>query len=318
MFKVLITGAFGNVGRSAVSACRYSGDDVTILEFDSPRNRKTGRILAAQWERSGPPPRIIYGDVRDSATVDVAVAGQDAVIHLAALIPPAADAKPELARSINVEGTRVLAEACMAEAAGGGRPPRFVLASSIAAYGDRVANPWIAVTDRLVASPGDAYAASKIEAEALVRGSGLPFCVLRLTYIVWRKKLRRDPLMFHMPLRTKIEVCHTEDTGRAFAAAAREDEALGRTFDIGGGESCRTTYREYLDSMLKLFGLGGIAFLPEEAFATEGFHCGWYADSDDAERVLRFRRKTLADYYGEVAEEAFWLRLGAAFAGPII
>ena len=314
--RVLVTGAFGNVGRSTLAALAKLGDEVTVLEAENPLTRKLAPLLARKlgFGRKPAYSSIIWGDLRDPLTAARAVPGHEAIIHLAALIPPRADRDPHLARAINVGGTANLIAAAKSAA---GQPPHLVLASSISAYGDRVRDFWIRSSDALKPSPGDAYGQSKVEAEALVRESGLPFSILRLTYIVWRKKLDPDPLLFHMPLDTKIEVCHTLDTGEAFAAAAHSEAALGRTLDIGGGESCRTDYRSYLRRMLSLFGLGG-AGLPDRAFATGGFHCGWYADSDEAETLLRFRTRSLEDYYGEVAEEARWLRLGAAFARPLI
>ncbi|MDA8409849.1 MAG: NAD(P)-dependent oxidoreductase [Treponema sp.] len=352
--KVLVTGAFGNVGRSTIKALAEGGITISVLETDTADNRRLAPRLSRRLGLPGSQAisATFFGDVRDPGLVARAVAGQDAIIHLAAIIPPEADRQPALARSINIEGTATLIEAARKQAvarggsgsgsgsvsvsgSGGGgggggsdggsdggaegpQLPRFVLASSIAAYGDRLRDFWIRTSDPLVPSPGDEYGQTKVEAEALVRASGLPFSILRLTYIVWRKKLRRDPLMFHMPLSTRIEICHTEDTGRAFAAAVVKDEALGRTFDIGGGESCRTNYRDYLDAMFRLFGLGGFGSVPEGAFATSGFHCGWFADSDEAEKVLGFRRKTLADYYVEVAEEAGWKRLAATLFRPLV
>lgn len=303
----LVTGAFGNVGRSTLQALRATGDRIVILEADTPVNHRLARELA-------PDCRVVFGDVRDPAKAAEAMDGADAVCHLAALIPPAADRAPELTVSINIGGTRNLLEVAARQP----RPPRFVLASSVAAYGDRILSPWISTTDPLVPNDDDVYGRTKVEAEALLRASGLPFCILRLSYIVWKKKLKRDPLMFHMPPSTRIEVCHTEDTGRAFAQAARLPEALGLTFDIGGGDSCRTTFRDYLDRMFRLFGLGSSHFLPDAAFARDGFHCGWFTDSDEAERVLRFRRKTIEDYYREVNEETRWLRPFTAVVAPAV
>ncbi len=305
--KTLVTGAFGNVGRSALSALFAAGDEITILEAPTEANRGLA-------ERLGKGCRVIFGDVRDPKSAELAIEGQDAVIHLAALIPPAADRDPALTTSINVGGTANLIAAAQRQA----RPPRLVLASSIAAYGDRLETPWISVTDSLGANHADSYAKSKIECERILRESGLPQAILRLSYIVWRKKLQRDPLMFHMPPSTKIEVCHTEDTGRAFSAAARLPAAEGRTFDIGGGVSCRTTFRDYLDRMFRLFGLGSSAFIPDAAFAKGGFHCGWFTDSDEAEKVLSFRRKTIEDYYAEVKEETRWLRPWARIIAPAL
>lgn len=193
-----------------------------------------------------------------------------------------------------------------------------MLASSIAAYGDRVRDYWIKAGDPLSPSPGDEYGRTKVEAEALLRDSGLPFVVLRLAAIMWRKKLDPDPLLFSMPLGTKLEICHTEDTGRAFAQAARREEALGRTLNVGGGPSCRTDYRSFLDRMFGMIGLGGVSRFPERAFARAGFHCGWYSDSDEAEEILRFRHKGLEDYYAEVKEETRAIKFFAAMVAPLV
>lgn len=318
MLRVLVTGAFGNVGRSTVEACLAEGDEVTILEADTKRTRAVARTLARAWAKGGASPRIELGDIRDPELCLRLVPGQDAILHLAALIPPAADRRPELAWEINVGGTAKLLAACAQASAGGSPPPRFVYASSIAAYGDRVEDYWITTGDPLAPSPGDEYAKTKIEAEARVRASGLPFVILRLAAIMSRKKLDPDPLLFSMPLRTKLEICHTEDTGRAFAQAARRDGVLGGTFDIGGGASCRTDYGSFLDKMFGLIGLGGIRRFPAAAFATAGFHCGWYADSDEAERRLGFRRKSLEDFFVEVAEETRSIKPLAALAAPLI
>ncbi|HTX73010.1 MAG TPA: NAD(P)-dependent oxidoreductase [Rectinemataceae bacterium] len=320
MALVLVTGACGNVGRSTVSALLAAGHRVRILEADTRRNRYLAPALCRRWRALGRGrlEAILFGDVREEAIVADAVSGIEAVVHLAAVIPPLADRDPALASSVNIQGTANLIRACISRGAGRrAAPPRFVLASSIAIYGDRLGDYWIRSGDPLKPSPGDVYAASKVEAERLVRESGLPFTMLRLSYVVWRKKLDPDPLLFHMPLATRIEVCHTEDVGRAFAAACVSEGVRGATLDIGGGPRCRTTYRDYLDRMFSLFGLGGASWLPERAFAASGFHCGWYADSEEAEQLLHFRRKGLEQYYAEVREEARWLRLVARMGAPI-
>jgi nucleoside-diphosphate-sugar epimerase len=314
MPRILVTGAFGNVGRSTVAACLAAGDIVTAFEADTKRTKKLAPALLREWGKSGQAPRMEFGDVRDPELARRLVEGQDAILHLAAIIPPAADRNPELARSVNVGGTANLLAACRALPS----PPRFVFASSVATYGDRVQNFWIRTGDALAPSPGDEYGRTKVEAEALLRSSGLPFVILRLTAIMWRKKLDPDPLLFSMPLGTKLEICLTEDTGRAFAQAARQGGILGRTLDIGGGPSCRTDYRSFLDRMFRLIGLGGVSRFPEAAFAASGFHCGWYADSDEAEELLGFRSKGLEDYYSEVAEETRMIKPFAAMVAPLV
>ena len=324
--RVLITGAFGNVGRSTVAACLASGFEVTIMEAPGAvarPDRSMRALLRSPWKGC----RIVAGDVRSPDDVARAFAacgdggsegehnggaGPDAVIHLAALIPPASDRNPAITEAINVGGTAAViaaAKACP-------KPPRVVLASSIAIYGDRLSDYWIKTTDELHVS--DTYSGTKAACEQLLRASGLDFAILRLSFVAWAKWLPLDPLLFSVPPETRLEIIHTEDAGRAFAAAAALPAASGGTFDIGGGALCRTSFRAYIDRMFRYFGLGSSAFLPESAFARGGFHCGWYEDSDEAERLLGFRRKTLEDYYEEVRWETRFIRPLAALAAPAV
>ena len=324
--RVLITGAFGNVGRSTVAACLASGFEVTIMEAPGAvarPDRSMRALLRSPWKGC----RIVAGDVRSPDDVARAFAacgdggsegeynggaGPDAVIHLAGIIPPRILRDPDFGWDVNVNGTLTLIRACARLA----RPPRFVLASSIAIYGDRLARWWIDSGDR--PEPDDLYGRSKVECERILRESGLPQVILRLSYVVWAKWLPLDTTMFDVPPATRLEVVHTDDAGRAFAAAAMAPGIEGRILDIGGGASCRTSFRAYLDRMFRLFGLGDSRFLGDHLFARGDFHCGWYADSDEAEELLGFRSRTLEDYYDEVRWETRFLRPAARLAAPAV
>lgn len=357
--NVLVTGALGNVGKSTVRALLALGDRVTAFEADSPGMRRKARKFerslhlsgsrtpGAGRDRSGMPSgmpdgmplRFVFGDIRDAKALEKALAApegvvgtdtgdMEAVCHLAAVIPPAADKVPGLADSVNTGGTAALIAACKNHAAkgrygatgsSGTADPaevRIILASSIAIYGDRLASPWISASDP--PAPDDVYGHSKLECERLLRASGLPWTILRLTYIVSPGWIKPDPMLFDMPVSTRIEICHTEDAGRAFAAAAHCAGAKGRILDIGGGVSCRTTFRAYLDRIFRCFGLGGSGFLPDSAFARGNFHCGWYMDSDESEALLGFRSKSLEDYYSEVAWKTRTMRFLTPVAAPFV
>jgi nucleoside-diphosphate-sugar epimerase len=251
--------------------------------------------------------RIIWGDITNPNEVLKAVQGQDAVIHLAALIPPAADRQPDLAFSVNVGGTKNVLQAINND----GNRPKFLYSSSIAIYGDRVTNPNISITDEPHPNNDDFYGQQKLQCEALIRSSGVRWTILRLTYIVSEKKISMDPLMFRMPLATSLEVCDTRDTAQAFVNAVERDDCGGRIFNIAGGPRCRTTYGEYLRRMFSLFGFGKKA-LPEKAFAIKGYHCG-FMDSEKSEEFLHFQRNGLDEYYDRVRKEARGLRFFVQF-----
>jgi len=284
---VLVTGGLGLVGRSVVA--RLASEGHAIRLFDASPSRRARRLL-----RVLDPVRrrleIVRGDLCNIADVGDAVRGVDAVIHLGALIPPAADRHPRYAGYVNLGGTVNLLRALeLCEPAA-----RFVYASSIAVYGDRRRTPDIDVDD--APNPGryDHYAHQKLAAEAEVRTSGLSWSILRLTYIVSTDKLQTDPLMFHMPLDTTIETCSASDAARAFVSAVFEPAAEGRVLNIAGGPACRTTYRDYLATMLRLFGFDEP--LPDDAFATGDFHCG-FVNTAESQRLLHYQHDTLQDYY---------------------
>lgn len=318
--RVFVSGGFGNVGMSTVRALLSAGHEVCVFEHPSAKEKRSAR-LRELLKASGSKLKVFFGDITDEAALSEAMAcfgidgsseGLDAVIHLAGIIPPLADRDPELAYRINVGGTRALLAVCSILP----RPPRFVFASSIALYGDRLASPWISATDPLL--PNDTYSKTKQECEALIRSAGLDWVILRLSYVVSSDWLPFDPMLFEVPPATRFEVLHTEDAGRAFAAACQNPDVAGRIFNIGGGAACRTTYRAYLDRLMRLFGLGSSSFLPDELFAKCNFHCGWFVDSDEAEAVLHFRSKTLEDYYSEVQWRTRFLRPLASIAAFVV
>ena len=110
--------------------------------------------------------------------------------------------------------------------------------------------------------------------------------------------------MFHVPLATALEIVTPRDCGQAFARALEVEGLEGRVFNLGGGPRGRTTYRELLDGMMEVHGLGR-GLLPEEAFAEGNFHCGWYADSDELERLVGFQREGLEELYARWPRRCF-------------
>lgn len=297
--RIFVTGGFGNVGVSAIRALLSQGHEVSVYEHPSARNRRRRRLRELLCDARGRL-SIFYGDIADTDALYRAMttsgpAGPEVVIHLAGIIPPLADRKPQLAERINVGGTKALINACQKLT----KTPRLIFASSVALYGDRLADPWISAKDAI--APNDTYGATKGECERLLRSSGLEWLVLRLSYVVSSDWLPFSPQLYDVPPTTHLEVVHTEDAGRAFANACAPSVPSMRVYNIGGGQSCRTTYRAYLDRLMRYFGMGSASFLPDELFASGNFHCGWFTDSDESEAILMFRSKTLEDYYSEVS-----------------
>jgi nucleoside-diphosphate-sugar epimerase len=226
----LITGASGFVGRALVS--RLAAD---------------GRLVRTALRESGGsfPPNVeavVVGDIGGATDWIAAVAGVDAVVHLAARVHvTGADARTdeELFRAVNVEGAAKLAraarEACVR---------RFVLASSTTVYGERsTAEPF---TESSPLAPSTPYARSKLEGEQAVAdalgGSGTELVVLRppLVYGPGAKGnfarlvglVERGVPLPLASVRNRRSVVFVGNLVDAFIRALDHPAAAGRTYNV--------------------------------------------------------------------------------------
>jgi nucleoside-diphosphate-sugar epimerase len=296
--KVLVTGAFGNVGCSTLDALLEEGHQVRCFDVPTPANVRAARKLRSRVE-------VVWGDLRRPEDLDAAVRGQDVVIHLAFIIPKLSatgfesEDHPEWAKEVNVGGTRNQLEAMRRQPV----PPRLVFASSYHIYGRTQHLP----PPRTVSDPPqpiENYALHKVACEAMVRESGLEWTILRLAASL-PIAMRMDPGMFDVPPDNRMEYVHTRDAGLAFARAAGSSEVWGKVLLIGGGPRCQYRYREITSKVLGAMGLGP---LPDEAFASVPFATDWL-DTEESQRLLGYQRYTLDEYVRDMKA-----RLGARVA----
>lgn len=299
--RVLVTGGLGHIGSRVLPELRRRGHDVRVLSL---RTRATRR--AASRHRV----EAVWGDITDQTAVRRAVTDVDTVIHLAALLPPAADERPALAEAINVDGTANVIAACQAQPV----PPRLLFTSSFDVHGLTLDKPPPRrVDDPLV--PTNPYAAHKIEGEAMVRASGLQWSIVRLADVPILG-LRRPPrIMFEISPDNRIETLHAVDAGLALAAAIDTPQMWGRAFFLGGGPSCQLTYREYVTRMLAAMG---IPPLPDEAFRAGAVYPTDWLDTAESQALLNYQRHSFDDIVAAVADSAGWKRHAASAVGPLI
>ena len=278
--RYYLTGASGAVGIEAFKELlRKNGRYRTrILSLDNHSERKLFKPYQDQIE-------IIWGDIRDQRVAETAVNETDVVLHVAGIIPPIADQNPELAREVNVLGTRNLVNAVRKQL----KPTKFIFTSSISVYGDRLRNPDINVTDPLNPSDGDEYAQTKIEAENIIKSSGIKWSIFRLCGILV-ERMKIQPLMFHMPLGTALEWCHPSDVGYALVEAIDHNSILGKIYNLGGGEKCRIKAKDFIKVMFQAWGLEP-EILPDYAFAIQNFHSGYYQDSSELNGIFIISRE---------------------------
>ncbi|MFZ1628815.1 MAG: SDR family NAD(P)-dependent oxidoreductase [Anaerolineae bacterium] len=293
--KVLLTGAFGNVGISTLDELLRQGHTVRCFDLETTTNRRTVRryrhhIAAGRVE-------VLWGDLRHRQNVAAAATGVDAVLHVAFIIPKMShtgiesELRPDWAEAVNVGGTRNLIEALQAQP----HPPKLVFTSSLHVYGrTQHLPPPRTVTDPV--QPFEHYACHKVACEEMIRASGLSWAILRLAATL-PLALKLDPGMFDVPLNNRIEYIHTRDVGLALANAVSSDDIWGKTLLIGGGPRCQFTYQGMIQPILDAMGAGQ---LPPEAFATAPFGTDWL-DTAESQRLLRFQTRDLDDYVRDLS-----------------
>jgi UDP-glucose 4-epimerase len=304
--NILVTGGFGSIGVVVVDECLRRGHAVTVFET---RNKRTER-LARRYRKAAV--HVLFGDIRNADDVSRIVVGQNAVIHMAAILPPVSEAHPGLCETVNIGGTANLIRAMEASAV----RPAVVLVSSASVMGPtQKRTPPVRTTDPL--SPVDAYSKSKAEAERLLAGSGLRYCILRVagvlpTVVNFSALSTMTKLIFEMPLDARCEMIIDADVAHALVSAAEnllDSGAMsGKTGFVAGGQAhgCRLKTRELVQV---LFGLVGLRIPDEPLFPPEldSYYLDWY-DTEEMQSILQYQRHSMEEWQTRVMRMTRYVR----------
>ena len=159
--KVFITGGGGFIGSRLARAILAAG---ALADSDgTPRPVTQITLFDAAFPPTVDPRfRRVTGDVSSAQAIASSLDRDTAaVFHLAAVVSGGAEADFDLGMKVNLDGCRALLEACRQLA----RPPRFVFASSVAAFGGNLPD---VLDDSTTPNPQTSYGAQKVISEYLV------------------------------------------------------------------------------------------------------------------------------------------------------
>jgi len=217
---ILVTGASGFVGGHVVERLRADGRAVRCLVRDRTRAQ---RLEALGCE-------LAEGDLTRPETLQPAVAGCDAIVHLVAI----RQGKPQEFQRVMIDGTRSLLGVAKDAAVG-----RFVRMSALGTSEE---------TKDLVP-----YFGAKWAMEQDVKASGIPYVIFRPSFIfakdggilpTFAKLAKLMPVTPIMGSGTqRIQPIWADDVAAYFAKAVDLDSAANRTFELGGPEA--VTWNEF-------------------------------------------------------------------------
>jgi CDP-glucose 4,6-dehydratase len=266
--RALVTGAHGFVASHLAKALLERGNSVRVLDRPDPRIADVGgpRLSALDMLGLRGEVELAEGDLRDSEAVSAAVAGCDAVFHLAAqTIVGVARKSPVETFEVNVRGAWNVFEACREHEVG-----RVVFASSDKAYG---ASPELPYREDFPLRASYPYDASKAAADVIARSYahayGLPLAVTRFANVYGGGDLnftrlipetvvavldRRPPQIRSdgSPERDFLPVDDAVAAYLAIAAALDVGGAAGEAFNAGGERP--HSVREVVELVAELSG----------------------------------------------------------------
>lgn len=217
--KAFVTGGTGFVGSHLVEHLLAAGHDVTCL-VRSPA--KAEQVFADQR------PRLVSGALDDPRAIREAAAGCEVVFHVAGIT--SARSRTEFFQ-VNEGGTQTVLQHVPRDIR------RFVCVSSLAAAGPTRRGVPLEGHER--PAPVTHYGASKLAAELAVRGSGLPWTIVRPPAVYGPRdveflrvfRMVRGPVMpVFADGRQELTFVYADDLARALIAAAEAPAAQDRIY----------------------------------------------------------------------------------------
>jgi nucleoside-diphosphate-sugar epimerase len=280
MAEILLTGGAGNFGRTLAAELQQMGHSLRI--FDLPTRDFD---FYEGWENT----RIITGDILDKTILEGAVNGIDIIYHLAAILPPASEDERDKTFRVNVQGTQTLVDACVSS----GKSPKIIFASSVSVYGDTSREKGLIGPDHPV-NPNDWYAESKVEAEKLLKNSGLPLVNLRISGVVIPDFLD-PPEPWAFMRQQRIELLALSDLVMAMAALAKINEVPNSTLLLAGGPDWQVIGEEYVKRWGEIMEIP----LEEMTFMDQPGWLNWY-DTKVSQTLLTYQKTSLDDFFLEL------------------
>lgn len=300
---VFMTGASGIMGQETLKQLlsRSNRFSVKALVRPSDKNKKLMKKYAC------PKLQIIWGDMTNYEDIKRGVDGSDYVIHIGAMVSPAADKYPEKTLYTNIGSTLKIIKAIKEQP----DPDKvhFAYVGTVAETGCRTYPiHWGRVGDPLNPSIFDYYALSKVYSELAVFESGLKYWVsIRQTgQHPSAEGAGEEPIIWHQAPNNVLEWSTSIESGICMANLCEDwvPESFWRKgYNLSSGKEYRLATWELMDINLKPFGMGIKDIMDVKMMAPYNFHGHYFSDGDKLDDILHFRCIPGSAYWAGVTDE---------------
>ena len=316
--KLLITGAFGNIGSAVIDEAYKHNHEILVFEVDSKKTRKLAQKYRDKVKN------VFFGDIRNFEAVKNAVGESEAVIHLAAIIPPVSKKNRQLTMDVNLGGTINMINSIKESK----RDIPFIFTSSASVMGPtQLQNRLVNRNDPLVKTGN--YEESKIDCEEFLKKKADNYLIFRLAGVLptfsalsFKGSFSLMEEIFDMHPDMRLEMIMSEDVATALVTGAEKLKSAttqkNQAYILGGGKKNGWQLRgnEFLS---KLFGSIGLP-VPEREYFTHDintYHLDWY-DTKESQLEFDYQNHSLDDYLARIKKTFKIYRIPIALLRKII
>lgn len=326
MDKVIaLTGVTGAMGGEVLNSLMQSDENFFVRCVFYEKEKKLPSFVKHIVKKYKNRIYLFRGDIAKYDDCLRLIDGAEYVINCASLIPPKSDHNPQETYLSNFIGTKNLVDAIIAT----GNKIAYVHIATVAMYGNRAyPHIWGRVGDPIISSDYDCYSLYKLKAERYVLDSELnKFVSLRQTAVLHKYMFAnnlKDGLMYHTSYNSPLEWITDRDSGELCKKLVEKDihgELNGfwnKIYNIGGGEACRCTGYETLESGFSLMGSSIKKLFKPNWVITRNFHGVWFYDSDELESWLHFRKENNEDFWNRMYKKYSYFKLAKLVPTPLL
>ena len=298
--KILVTGAFGNIGSAVIEEAYKRHHELTVFEIDNKKTRKTAKKYRNKVKD------VIFGDIQNFEAVEKAVEKAEAIIHLAAIIPPLSKKNRQLTMNVNLGGTINIINAIKQKEV----TTPFIFTSSASVMGPTQLQDNIVNRNDALVKTGN-YEESKIDCEEFLKKNADNYIVFRLAgvlptlsarYLAGAFSLLEEIFDMHPDMR--LEMVMAEDVETALVTGAEKLKSgttpKNQAYILGGGKENGWQLRggEFLSH---LFGSLSLT-VPDRKYFTQDintYHLNWY-DTEEAQQEFDYQNNSFDDYLNRI------------------